>query len=110
MRIALNQVLEVGTTFAYEYDYGSTTELRLRVVGLREHEKAGNRVVLLARNDPPEIQCDVCGQPAALVCGDCCWSGGGWLCEGCGREHQCGEEMLLPVVNSPRVGVCGYAG
>ena len=24
--------------------------------------------------------------------------------------HECGQEMLLPVVNSPRVGVCGYVG
>ena len=25
-------------------------------------------------------------------------------------EHECGAEVLLPVVNSPRVGVCGYSG
>jgi hypothetical protein len=110
MRVALNRVLEVGTSFTYEYDYGSTTELKLRVVGLREHETKGKGVVLLARNDAPEIACDVCGKPATQVCGDCSWSGGGWLCDGCGRKHKCGEDMLLPVVNSPRVGVCGYSG
>jgi len=32
------------------------------------------------------------------------------VCEGCAGEHECGEEMLLPVVNSPRVGMCGYEG
>jgi hypothetical protein len=34
----------------------------------------------------------------------------GWLCDECAVGHECGEEMLLPVVNSPRVGVCGYVG
>ena len=34
----------------------------------------------------------------------------GWLCQSCADEHECGEDMLLPVVNSPRTGVCGYAG
>jgi hypothetical protein len=24
--------------------------------------------------------------------------------------HKCGEDMMLPVVNSPRVGMCGYTG
>jgi hypothetical protein len=30
--------------------------------------------------------------------------------EGVCRFCLCGEEMALPVVNSPRMGVCGYAG
>jgi hypothetical protein len=28
----------------------------------------------------------------------------------CAGGHECGEEMLLPVVNSPRVAMCGYTG
>ena len=110
MRVPLNRALEVGTSFGYEYDYGSTTELRLRVAGLREHESAGKGVVLLARNDPPAIACGACGRPATQICTECSWSGDGWLCDDCAGDHECGEEMLLPVVNSPRVGVCGYGG
>ncbi len=34
----------------------------------------------------------------------------GWLCDSCAEDHKCGEDMLLPVVNSPRTGVCGYTG
>jgi len=26
------------------------------------------------------------------------------------KDHERGEKMLLPVVNSPRVGMCGYTG
>jgi hypothetical protein len=28
----------------------------------------------------------------------------------CVKDHECGEEMLLPMANSPRAGVCGYTG
>jgi hypothetical protein len=61
-------------------------------------------------NEPPSIPCMSCGKIAAQVCTECLWSGEGWLCDECAAEHECGEEMLLPVVNSPRVGVCGYTG
>ena len=36
--------------------------------------------------------------------------GEGWVCDECAPKHKCGEDMLLPVVNSPRVGMCGYTG
>ena len=26
------------------------------------------------------------------------------------REHECGEQMFMPSVNSPRMGICGYCG
>lgn len=94
--------------WSYEYDFGSTTELRVRIVGAREGAAQGVR--LLARNVPPPISCETCGQPAVSICSQCGWDGGGWLCETCIGEHECGEDYALPVVNSPRVGVCGYTG
>jgi len=30
-----------------------------------------------------------------------------FYCDECGTEHDCEEEMMLPVLNSPRMGVCG---
>jgi hypothetical protein len=36
--------------------------------------------------------------------------GAAFLCNACVAQHGCGEEMLRPVVNSPRMGVCGYDG
>lgn len=38
------------------------------------------------------------------------WDGEGWLCESCAKNHECDEDMFLPVLNSPRTGVCGYTG
>lgn len=111
MRVAVDRVLEVGVRFHYEYDYGSTTALALKVVGLLDKGPA-KRIQLLARNDAPEVACDQCAAAriAAKICTECIWSGSGWLCEECASQHECGEEMLLPVVNSPRVGVCAYTG
>jgi hypothetical protein len=108
---ALEEVVAPGATFRHEYDFGSTTELELKVVGVREHGTPGGKVLLLARNDPPVITCQACGKAsAAFVCPECAWDRDGWLCRKCAKKHECGDEMLLPVVNSPRVGVCGYAG
>jgi hypothetical protein len=33
-----------------------------------------------------------------------------FYCDKCLTKHECGDEMSLPVVNSPRMGVCGYCG
>jgi hypothetical protein len=94
--------------WSYEYDFGSTTELRIRVLGAREGVARGVR--LLARNAPPPIACQVCGQPAVSICSQCVWDDGGWMCKACTKAHKCGADYTLPVVNSPRVGVCGYTG
>lgn len=110
MDVALNKVLSPGLKFDYEYDFGTTTELRLKVVGERQGKASGRAIQLLARNDPPLIICNACGKIATRVCSQCIWDDGGWLCNKCGRKHPCGEDMLLPVVNSPRVGMCGYTG
>lgn len=97
----------------YEYDFGSTTTLLVKVVGeyqgiLKDNDKP---IQILVRNEPPEILCDKCGTlPATDICTEHQWYEGGWLCESCAKNHECDEEMFLPVVNSPRVGVCGYTG
>ena len=111
MKWPLHQLVGVGTSFSYQYDFGSTTELTLKVAGVLEGgtPKAAGR--LLARNQPPAILCQHCRiEPASKICGQCNFDDEAWLCQGCARSHSCGEEMLLPVTNSPRVGVCAYSG
>lgn len=110
MAIAIDKVLAPEMKFYHEYDFGSTTELTLKVLSVREGLYTGSSVQILARNEAPEFACVVCGKPATDICTECSWENGGWLCEKCASGHECGEEMLLPVVNSPRTGVCGYAG
>jgi hypothetical protein len=110
MRIQVGKILSPGQQFSYEYDYGTTTELRLKVISEAEEAVKGKSIQVLARNEPPTIVCDACGKPAEYVCSECIYDEGGWLCNDCAETHECGEEMLLPVVNSPRVGMCGFTG
>lgn len=119
MHYELKDLIEKGMTFRHNYDFGSTTELNLRVVSMYEASIGTDDepVQVLARNDLPTVYCHQCGEPASLVCSYCISQGEGWLCEKCSRKHDCqnegmefAEEMKLPIVNSPRVGVCGYEG
>jgi hypothetical protein len=105
MGVQLGKVLDVKDKFEYEYDFGSTTYLEGQIISKREgalKEKAR----ILARNRIPEAVCTECGKPAAQFCTDC----EAFYCDFCLNDHECGEEMALPVVNSPRMGVCGYTG
>lgn len=110
MNSKIESVAEVGMSLRYEYDFGSTTTLKLKITSELYANNRKNKVRLLSRNIQPEIACSNCGKPASYVCSQCIYNGDGWVCNECSDKHECGEEMLLPVVNSPRVGVCGYEG
>jgi hypothetical protein len=68
MRVYLDKVLSPGQICFYEYDYGTTTELKLKVISERQVVAKGNAVQVLARNTPPAILCEECGKPATEVC------------------------------------------
>jgi len=111
MQVRLDQVLHPGQTCSYEYDFGSTTELTVKVILEQEVDMKGKTIQVLARNNLSMIPCDVCGGPATSTCSQCIYEEDkGYLCDACAKDHECGEEMLLPRVNSPRAGVCGYTG
>jgi hypothetical protein len=110
MSVRLDKALSPGFTVLYEYDFGTTTELCLRVLAEEAREAKGEPIQILARNTPPSIPCGVCGKSAESVCSSCVYEEQGWLCANCAEEHERGEDMLLPVVNSPRAGMCAYTG
>ncbi len=60
MNYVMEKVLSVGKKFSYEYDFGSTTSLKLKVISEREIEDADSSISLLARNEPPLITCSSC--------------------------------------------------
>lgn len=97
------------TKLFYDYDFGSTTELVITVMGHLSRPKQRNSVRLLARNNPFAYQCEICGKEAVAteteyepeyrqV----------FYCETCADEHV--KDYCLPVTNSPRMGECGYCG
>lgn len=112
MQVPLDQVLNPGQTCSYEYDFGSTTELALKVISEREVVAKKKAIEIIARNTLPMVPCDVCGKPATHFCNQCLYEDEdkGCLCDECVKVHECSEEMLSPMVNSPRAGVCGYTG
>lgn len=109
MEVLLEKVIKPGTNFIHEYDFGTTTQLDIKCLSERTGGIKG--ISILTRNNLPEFKCGKCGKPAKEICTECIWDGEeGLLCESCAKTHKCEEEMLLPVVNSPRMGMCGYTG
>lgn len=117
MNYRLKDVVDVGDSISYEYDFGSTTELVLSIHSCREGEKKNSEIVILSRNNPPKIVCSNCEQnEAKWVDPEGYYEGAPFWCEEClnmenGEEGEYYEpEFLLPIYNSPRMGVCGYEG
>ena len=106
----LGDILMPGQKLVYVYDFGSTTELLLTVVSEFEGSMKKGKVEIMARNVAPGVKCCHCESLATTICVECIYDGDGWLCDQCAQEHGCDEEMFLPLVNSPRAGVCGYEG
>jgi hypothetical protein len=106
----LEYVLQPEMQLIYRYDFGSTTELTVKVISEFKSNMKTGEVEILARNDPPKIKCSYCDNLATRICTECIYGDAGWLCDACAEDHKCGEDMLLSVVNSPRTGVCGYTG
>ena len=109
------KVFHGGLKLEYEYDFGSSTELLLTVVN-DYPVKADKKVVLLSRNEPLEWLCDACKKaPATQLCTVHDWDEDSLFCEKCAEKHaeECedfSDYAAMPVVNSPRMGVCAYDG
>lgn len=110
MRVRTSELFEPGLAFQYQYDFGSTTHLELKVIEKRQGCFPKERVALIARNNPPLWACRQCGQPATYICAECCYDYDAWYCDECIKAHLEHEELLMPIVNSPRTGVCAYMG
>ena len=94
----------------HQYDFGDTTETLVSVIGSTTRKPQRTAVRLLARNNAPVFPCAVCGKDAAYICCECMWeSDNPFFCEACAEDHE-HNDMLLPVTNSPRMGVCAYDG
>lgn len=105
MQVPLETVLRPGQRCSYDYDFGTTTELRITVLAEERMDMEGKAVQILARN---RLLCHGCGEPATRMCMECVTDD--CLCEICAAIHPCGKEATRPLVNSPRMGVCGYTG
>lgn len=113
MNVEIGRVLTPGTTFSYTYDYGSSTELELKVMEEYKPLFDEKGIYLLGRNMPLEHKCEFCSNKAEVQFIDLNYGAQGFLCNSCEKNMQSeeGEEVYFSnIINSPRVGVCGYDG
>src|SRR3989338_5010897 len=113
MNVPLNSVISSNVQLDYEYDFGSTTYLKLKILGTIEGSI--ENVNIISRNEPPQWNCYKCGKPATSVCAICQLQERYVFCEKCLPNHKCSDkewstDLALPIVNSPRTGECGYTG
>ncbi len=111
----VKKVFSKGLKLIYQYDFGSTTSLEVVVVG-EYSVKALEDIVLLSRNEPLTLSCTSCAkEPATQICTQCSYEEEAMFCKKCAEEHSesCADfedYASMPIVNSPRMGVCGYQG
>lgn len=110
--VRISEALPQGTVARYEYDFGNTTELQVRVGKIATGPKTGDRIRLLAQNEAPVIPCESCKKPATVICAECSTEReGGARCNKCRKiGHECKNVGWFDILNSPRVATCGYGG
>jgi hypothetical protein len=110
----VSQVFTPGLEVTHIYDFGTDSLTLIKLVGTREGKPLTDLpVFLMARNNRPDWKCMVCDEPATWL------RAGGYrdgeddlfLCDEHVRDKEDEyEDYLYPLVNSPRVGLCGYFG
>lgn len=114
MNTPVKRVFTRGMELTHIYDFGTPSETLIKVVGEREGKPLTNHpITLMARNDVPEVSCMQCKQTATWICLECLHEDDnpGFLCDQHAKDHphiDYGEP--IPLVNSPRLGMCGYDG
>ncbi len=108
----VEEVFATKVKIYHNYDYGDTTQVFLK--GIKNYNlKLSENIILLSRNQPLKLICAKCEKhPAQDICITCDWD---FYCQECSLQHEkdCsdfGDYAKMPVVNSPRMGVCGYTG
>lgn len=104
------------TELLHLYDFGTTSETVIKVIGSRQGRAVTKYpIALMARNNMPEMVCQACDKTAVYLCMECLIEGdmdtNPYLCEEHAEDHphdEYGEPVSM--VNSPRLGMCGYEG
>ncbi len=114
MRRKISEVFQNEGELTHIYDFGTSSETLVKRVGTREGKPTTSRpIALMARNSMPDNLCIECGQQATHLCIECLVEEDRWgtLCDEHAQTHpheDYGEP--IPLVNSPRLGMCGYDG
>lgn len=109
----IEQIFVKGRNIDYVYDFGTSTEITLSLLGELDEDNEKD-IQIMIRNKEIDYECSYCHNSAIAICPFCIYKDGGLLCKSCLKNHECvedeGEDITLPLVNSPRAGECGYDG
>lgn len=109
-----DEVLDADTELIHLYDFGTTSETRIRVMDVRNGAPTTDHsIALMARNDMPDIPCMKCDRQADWLCVECLYEteDSGNLCDDHVETHpHDAYGAPMPLLNSPRTGMCGYSG
>lgn len=109
MDVVIGKVLPYRMLVDYTYDFASSTHLVVEstnLYNLSSSEPAVDTIQVLVRNHEPLLVCNVCHKRATYL-----EAVDGWVSEDryfCEDHLPVDDDLLYPIVNSPRCGVCAY--
>ena len=105
MNTKLKDILVVNEKFEYEYDFGSTTYLKLEVIDVIKVPASFSQIEIIARNHEVKHFCEICGTEGEYFN----YENDQWECKKCIDKDN---DMIskFDYSNSPRDGVCCYGG
>ncbi len=108
------KAFSTGSQLTHIYDFGTSSETLVTLIAQRQGKALTKHpIALLSRNIIPKVECQSCGENATHLCMECQYEHEkpGFLCAEHVKKHphkQYGKPLKL--VNSPRLGMCGYDG
>jgi rubrerythrin len=83
---------------------GSTTTIYFEILHKFDGDKKTTNISILKRNDPHVFTCSQCDNTAQYIEPSSLCT----VCDDCRKNVDESEGGLSTIVNSPRMGVCGY--
>jgi len=111
----ISNIFKHSDRIDYMYDFGSLTTIQLKLIDEFLVNNININILILFRNNEIQDLCSECHEiNAKWICNFCYDDEDRLICNKCISKHYCtienGDEILLPITNSPRSGVCGYSG
>ncbi len=110
----IKEIFKAGIVLTHIYDFGTSSETLIKFVDMRKGKALSKYpIYLMGRNNLPEVFCMECDRIALWLCMECMYEYDetGFLCDVHAETHphdDYGDPLSL--VNSPRLGLCGYSG
>lgn len=107
LKVKVKELFRPGIAFTYAYNFYSPTVLHLVVLmSPPDHIPPKGSICVVARNSRIPYDCDLCGDKAEFFCDECYLeTGAPLICKDCLREHDCSDEQLQVIPNTPVIGI-----